>query len=55
MYDELEKTLNRSVEASFNASPRHWAGRYEEYREKSGVSRPQDRNFNTSTPTTKQN
>lgn len=55
MYGELEKTLNRSVEASFDASPRHWAGRYEEYREKPGVSWPLDRNFNTGTSTTKQN
>jgi len=55
VYGELEKTLNRSVGASFEASPRHWAGRYEEYPEKPEDSRPPDRNFNPGAPTTKQN
>jgi hypothetical protein len=54
VYGELEKTLNRPVEASFEASPRHWAGQYEEYPEKPEDYRPQDRNFNLGTPTTKQ-
>lgn len=55
MCGDLEKTLNRSVEASFEASPRHWAGRYGEYPERSEDSRPPDRNFNPGTPTRKQN
>lgn len=50
----MEKTLNRSVEASSEASPRHWAGGFE-YPEKPENSRFPDRNFSPGTSTTKQN